>query len=114
MTQQLPILRGSIEIEGIRGHFDEDSFVLQISTREKYVEAFIVTDVDGDDDTQLTLYAGERTRRNGEPINDPTGTVIRLPSGFTIEATSGRYTTTILGVRSKAMEDIVFFFEEDS
>ena len=96
----IEVIPGSITIEGIRGRMEDSSWVLYISTLEKYVAADCSADGHGTDRTMVCLYPDERTRRAGEllPPGDYEPTVILLPAGYACEACRGRYTVRVIGV----------------
>lgn len=101
--QNVKILKGAIEVEGITGYVEDTHFRLFISTREKYVG--VMTTSEG---VMLFAEAGH-TRRNGEiiiPEGEPemelAPTMVVLPwteeTDYSFGASTGRYTVEVIGV----------------
>lgn len=109
------VIPGSIAIEGIQGEIHDDGFILFVSTREKYAGA--MCPYEGDGETVVLLYPEERTLRHGEqlPAGEDEPTQILLPGGYACEASSGRYTVRVVGVkRSASSADIPWTVYEPS
>ncbi len=93
---------GGIEIESIVGTFHESSFIVYINTVEKYAG------VSSFDDRSVSLFVDEDTRRYGELVGtaqDSKFTVVRFPDEWIVEASPGRYSVRLIGVRRPMNEE---------
>lgn len=114
MTKVL-VRPGTIEVETMRGLVEDDRFVIFITTREKYVE----TSAFASDPASIMLSASERTLRFGEAIADMSKeepTIVEVSGDWFVEASGGRYTCCVVGVRRPPTQDlpaILFTIEND-
>lgn len=119
MTSEFPVLIervGSIEVEAVSGVVTEQFFVLDLTLREKRVEAEIICD----NPTLIALRVGPstlRASRDGESYEtlDPNapGTLVKLPLGWSTAVSVSRYTCRIHGVKFNGPEFKMLPFSVD-
>lgn len=104
-TPKVEIVAGTIVVEGAHGVFYDDAFVICLSIREKYIGALAYSG----SPPAVLLSTTSRTRRHGAVVDaaEETDTDVRvqIPGEWVVEASAGRYTCEIIGVRRPVLDD---------
>lgn len=94
MDFDITIVPGDITVESVSGKTSPDACFLYLNTLEKYAAVLCP------EDNTVVLYCDDRTRRGGDLTGEGTNfTQVSLPDGWAVQASRGRYSVRIIGVK---------------